>query len=62
VPAPHGAPLDLSLSDADLIGWAEEHCRQTEGFMMRADWKQRARDELIANGHIEAEGLVNDIA
>jgi hypothetical protein len=30
--------------------------------MMRADWKQRARDELIANGHIEAEGLVNDIA
>ncbi|MDA0786993.1 MAG: VOC family protein [Proteobacteria bacterium] len=62
VPAPHGAPLDLSLSDADLIGWAEGHCRETEGFMMRADWKARARDELLANGHLEAEGLVNDVA
>ncbi|MEP4380617.1 MAG: VOC family protein [Alphaproteobacteria bacterium] len=62
VPAPHGAPLDLSLDDAELIGWAENHCRQTEGFMMRADWKSRAREELIANGHLEAEGLVNDVA
>jgi len=62
VPAPHGAPLDLSLSDQELIGWAEDHCRETEGFMMRADWKARARDELIANGHLEAEGLVNDVA
>lgn len=62
VPAPHGAPLDLSLSDSELIGWAENHCRETEGFMMRADWKARARDELIANGHLEAEGLVNDVA
>lgn len=62
VPAPHGAPLDLSLSDAELIDWAEAHCRATEGFMMRADWKARARDELIANGHLEAEGLVNDVA
>ena len=61
VPAPHGAPLDLSLSDAELIGWAEAHCRETQGFMMRADWKARAREELIANGHLEAEGLVNDV-
>jgi hypothetical protein len=29
---------------------------------MRGYCTQRARDELIANGHIEAEGLVNDIA
>lgn len=62
VPAPHGAPLDLSLSDAELIGWAEGHCRETDGFMMRADWKARARTELLANGHLEAEGLVNDVA
>jgi catechol 2,3-dioxygenase len=62
VPAPHGAPLDLSLSDQELIGWAEGHCRETEGFMMRADWKAQARKELIANGHLEAEGLVNDVA
>ncbi len=62
VPAPHGAPLDLSLNDEALIGWAEDHCRETPGFMMRADWKARARDELLANGHLEAEGLVNDVA
>lgn len=62
VPAPHGAPLDLSLNDQELISWAEDHCRETEGFMMRADWKARARDELITNGHLEAEGLVNDVA
>lgn len=62
VPAPHGALLDLSWTDKQLIGWAEDHCRETPGFMMRADWKRRAREELLANGHIEAEGLVNDFA
>jgi hypothetical protein len=29
--------------------------------MMRADWLARARDELIQNGHLEAEGLVRDV-
>ena len=62
VPAPHGAPLDLSWSDEKLLGWAEDHCRETPGFMMRADWKSRAREELLANGHLEAEGLVSDVA
>jgi catechol-2,3-dioxygenase len=62
VPAPHGAPLDLSKDDAELIAWAEDHVRHTPGFMMRADWKARARDELIRNGHLEAEGLVRDAA
>ncbi len=62
VPAPHGAPLDLSWSDDELIDWAENHVRETPGFMMRADWKKRAREELLANGHIEAEGLVSDVA
>jgi catechol 2,3-dioxygenase len=62
VPAPHGAPLDLSWNDEELISWAEDHCRETPGFMMRADWKARAREELLANGHIEAEGLVSDVA
>jgi hypothetical protein len=60
VPAPHGAPLDLAKDDAALIAWAEDHVRGTAGFMMRADWKARARDELIQNGHLEAEGLVRD--
>jgi catechol-2,3-dioxygenase len=62
VPAPHGAPLDLSWSDDELLDWAEDHCRNTPGFMMRADWKKRAREQLLANGHLEAEGLVSDVA
>jgi catechol 2,3-dioxygenase len=62
VPAPHGAPLDLSWSDQELIEWAEDHCRETPGFMMRADWKQRAREELLSNGHLEAEDLVSHVA
>ncbi len=62
VPAPHGAPLDLSWDDETLLDWAENHVRETPGFMMRADWKQRAREQLLANGHLEAEGLVSDVA
>ena len=62
VPAPHGAPLHLEWDDDRLLDWAEEHCRTTPGFMMRADWKMQAREQLLANGHIEAEGLVSDVA
>jgi len=62
VPAPHGAPLDLSWSDEQLLEWAEDHCRETPGFMMRADWKGRAREELLANGRLEAEDLVSHVA
>tara|TARA_B110000263_G_scaffold151166_1_gene131185 strand:+ start:58 stop:378 length:321 start_codon:yes stop_codon:yes gene_type:complete len=62
VPAPHGAPLDLSWSNQKLLEWAEDHCHKTDGFMMRADWKRRARKELIANGHLEAEPITNNIS
>jgi catechol 2,3-dioxygenase len=62
VPAPHGAPLHLEWDDDKLLDWAEDHCRSTPGFMMRADWKQQAREQLLANGHLEAEGLVSDVA
>jgi catechol 2,3-dioxygenase len=58
VPAPHGTKMDLSWSDEQLISWAENRCRNTPGFMMRSDWKTKARQELEANGHIEIEGLV----
>ena len=27
------------MTDAELIAWAEQHCYETPGFMMRADWK-----------------------
>jgi hypothetical protein len=50
------------MSDEELVAWAEQHCYETPGFMMRADWKAKAREELVANGHLEAEGLVSTVA
>ena len=58
VPAPHGIKMDLSWSDEQLITWAENHCKNTPGFMMRSDWKTKARQELEAIGHLESEGLI----
>lgn len=62
VPAPSGWRLDLSLSDEELIRRTGERCRERPGFMMRADWKARAREEFIANGRLEEEGLVGHVA
>lgn len=55
IPAPISWPLDLSLSDDELLAQTEARCRETDGFMMRADWKARARAELISSGRLEAE-------
>jgi catechol 2,3-dioxygenase len=41
VPQPHGDPLDLDLSDADIVHATEDVCRKDPGFMMRADYVQR---------------------
>ncbi len=62
VPAPEGWTLDLSLDNAALIADTEKRVREIPGFLMRADWKAKARDELIALGKLEAEGLVSDVA
>lgn len=62
VPAPSGWFLDLSLNDKDLIEDTERRVREVPGFLMRADWKALAREELIATGRLEAEGLVSDVA
>lgn len=55
IPAPCSWPLDLSLSDDEILAHTEAKCRDTEGFMMRADWKARARAQLISSGRLEAE-------
>lgn len=62
VHAPSGWFLDLSLDDDALIKDTENKVRECPGFLMRADWKARARDELIEIGRLEAEGLVRDVA
>lgn len=62
VPAPEGWALDLSLDNEALIADTERRVQEIPGFLMRADWKAKARDELIALGKLEAEGLVSDVA
>ena len=54
-PAPSAWPLDLSLSDDDVLRVSEARCHSVPGFMMRADWKARARAQLLDAGRLEAE-------
>ncbi len=41
VPQPHGDPLDLSKTDADIWAETEALCRADPGFMPVADWMAR---------------------
>ncbi|MDE0172465.1 MAG: VOC family protein [Defluviicoccus sp.] len=54
-PAPSAWPLDLSLSDEEILRVSEERCHSVPGFMMRADWKALARAQLLDAGRLEAE-------
>ena len=56
-PAPSAWPLDLSLSDEEVLRVSEERCHSVPGFMMRADWKALARAQLLDAGRLEAEDL-----
>lgn len=38
VPQPHGDPLDLGMSDAQIMDATEKMCRNDPGFMMMADY------------------------
>jgi catechol 2,3-dioxygenase len=46
VPQPHGDPLDLDQSDADIVRETEAVCRQDPGFMMRADYVRAMKREM----------------
>lgn len=61
IPAPAAWPLDFEQSNEELLRISEETSRAAPGFMLREDWKQRARTELIAAGRLEAEELVQHI-
>lgn len=39
VPQPHGEPLDLSRTDAEILRETEAKCRADAGFMMMAEFK-----------------------
>lgn len=47
-PQPCGEPLDLNLSDAQILAATEALCRSREGFEMASDWQQRIAAQLTA--------------
>lgn len=61
IPAPLAWPLEFDMSDAELMASVEKTCRENGGFMMREEWKSRARGELIRSGRLEAEALVSHL-
>ena len=40
VPQPHGDPLDLDKTDAQILAETEATCRADPGFMPRAEWEK----------------------
>jgi catechol 2,3-dioxygenase len=46
VPQPHGAPIDLSLPNDEIMAINERHCRETPGFMPLADWQAEVERRL----------------
>jgi catechol 2,3-dioxygenase len=48
VPQPHGDPLDLSRSDAEILRETEAICRSDPGFMMMEDFKRAMERRLSA--------------
>lgn len=50
VPQPHGQPLDLSLSDDEIIARTEAHCATVEGFLSREAWMAKREKEIEGGG------------
>ena len=46
VPQPHGAPVDLTLANDAIMAQAEQHCRETPGFMPLEAWKAEMASHL----------------
>jgi catechol 2,3-dioxygenase len=50
VPQPHGRPLDLDRSDEAVLAETELACRQSPGFLTRAQWEEQQRANGGAGG------------
>jgi catechol 2,3-dioxygenase len=46
VPQPHGDPLDLDMSDEEILRTTEAACRKDPGFMLRADYVRRLSETM----------------
>lgn len=47
VPQPHGVPLDLSLSDEEILHATEAACAKDPGFMPRADFVAKTAARMV---------------
>ena len=56
VPQPTAWPLDLSLSDADIIGNTARRAREIPGSMPREDWQGARTAQFSAEGRLTMEG------
>lgn len=45
-PQPCGEPLDLALTDAQILARTQELCRSRDGFEMASDWQRRIAKQL----------------
>ncbi len=50
VPQPHYDPLDLTLSNEEILEQTEAHCRRDTGFMLREDWQKKIAQQLEDQG------------
>ncbi|ANO50520.1 VOC family protein [Woeseia oceani] len=46
VPQPHYDPLDLNLTDEEILEQTEQACRQDSAFMLREDWQRELAKKL----------------
>jgi catechol 2,3-dioxygenase len=46
VPQPHGVPIDLTLPSERILAEAEQHCRETPGFMPVEAWRAEVQSRL----------------
>ena len=50
VSQPHGDPLDLDKSDAEILSETETVCRNDPSFMPIAEWERQMRERLAGQG------------
>ena len=50
VSQPHGDPLDLDKSDAEILSETEAVCRNDPSFMPIAEWERQMRERLAGRG------------
>ena len=50
VSQPHGDPLDLDKSDAEILSETESVCRNDPSFMPIAEWERQMRERLAGRG------------